>query len=71
MRAHRLKLVDTSAKPRRLTATPEIRGYIPAHRLGEPTRCPGCGRSHWWIGSVAECAFCATALPIVTDGRLE
>lgn len=27
--------------------------------------CPGCGGRHWHIGrSTAECAFCATALPL-------
>ena len=27
--------------------------------------CPGCGRSHWYIGRLsAECGFCGTALPL-------
>lgn len=30
-----------------------------------PPSCPGCGRKQWLIGRImAECAFCATALPI-------
>lgn len=69
-RAPNLKLVRGGAKPAPLTATPEIRGYQAVYRTGETNRCPGCGRSHWWVRSVAECAFCATALPIATDGRL-
>lgn len=41
------------------------RGYSAAFRSGEQTRCPGCGRSHWLVGrATAECAFCATAVPI-------
>lgn len=28
-------------------------------------RCPGCGRANWHVGrATAECAFCATALPL-------
>lgn len=45
-------------------------GYRPTFQKGEVNRCPGCGRSHWWIGkSSAECAFCGTALPFAGDGR--
>jgi hypothetical protein len=36
------------------------------YRLGEVVRCPGCANTHWLVGrSTAECAFCATALPLV------
>lgn len=36
-----------------------------AYRPNEANHCPGCGRSQWIIGrSTAECAFCATALPL-------
>jgi hypothetical protein len=39
------------------------RGYGPAWRSG--CYCPGCARSNWIVGRLlAECAFCATALPI-------
>jgi hypothetical protein len=32
---------------------------------GEVNHCPGCGRSQWLVGrTTAECAFCATALPL-------
>ena len=38
---------------------------IPLYRFGETNHCPGCGRTHWLIGRrLAECAFCATALPL-------
>jgi len=43
------------------------RGYHAVYRLGLVNHCPGCGRAHWHVGRVtAECAFCATALLIVT-----
>ena len=42
------------------------RGYSAVYRQGEVNRCPGCGRSHWYVGrSSAECAFCATAIPLL------
>ena len=53
-----------------LAAPPEGRGWRPVYRSGEVNRCPGCGRSNWWVRSMAECGFCATALPIVSDGTL-
>lgn len=66
----KLALVTTGARPVPLTATPEIRGYHAVYRRDEANRCPGCGRSHWWVGrSMAECGFCETALPIAPDGR--
>lgn len=44
-------------------------GYRVAFRPGEHNSCPGCGQSHWVIGRMtAECAFCATALPINNGG---
>ena len=46
------------------------RGYMPVYHANEVNRCPGCGRSHWLVGRLlAECAFCATALPL-TDGGM-
>ena len=51
-------------KPRGLI-DPQLRGYHIVYRENEVNRCPGCGRSHWYIGRLlAECAFCATALPL-------
>lgn len=44
---------------------PNARGYHAVYRENETNHCPGCGRTHWIIGrSTAECAFCATALPL-------
>jgi hypothetical protein len=41
------------------------RGYHIPYRGGQTNHCPGCGRTHWYIGRMmAECAFCATALPL-------
>jgi hypothetical protein len=46
------------------------RGYRLLFRPHGNNSCPGCGRSHWHVGRVtAECAFCATALPIAEHGR--
>ena len=43
---------------------PARRGYSVLYRPGEINHCPGCGRSHWYVGrATAECAFCATAVP--------
>ena len=39
-----------------------------AYRPGVETRCPDCGKTSWLVGrSTAECAFCATALPLSAD----
>ena len=44
---------------------PDGRGYHAVYREHEVNHCPGCGRTHWIIGRMsAECAFCATALPL-------
>lgn len=44
---------------------PAVRGYIIHYHAGEPNHCPGCGRSQWLVGrTVAECAYCETALPL-------
>ena len=41
------------------------RGYHVVYREHEVNHCPGCGRTQWLIGRIsAECAFCATALPL-------
>ena len=38
-------------------------------RENEVNRCPGCGRSHWYVGRLlAECGFCGTALPLADSG---
>jgi hypothetical protein len=41
------------------------RGHHVIYRANEANRCPGCGRSHWYIGRIsAECGFCGTAVPL-------
>lgn len=41
------------------------RGYHIVYREEQTNYCPGCGRTHWYIGrQMAECAFCQTALPL-------
>jgi hypothetical protein len=45
---------------------PARRGYCPVYREHQVNHCPGCGRTQWLVGRIsAECAFCATALPLV------
>jgi hypothetical protein len=49
----------------RMPHDPTGRGYHAVYREHEVNHCPGCGRTQWIIGRVsAECAFCATALPL-------
>lgn len=61
--------VISAATTRTAVARPELRGFHVVFRSGETNRCPGCGRSHWYVGrTTAECAFCETALPISEDG---
>jgi uncharacterized protein (DUF983 family) len=44
---------------------PRLRGYHAVYRENEVNHCPGCGRTHWFLGRLsAECAFCGTALPL-------
>ena len=44
---------------------PSRRGYHVVYRENQVNHCPGCGRSHWYVGRLsAECGFCATALPL-------
>lgn len=48
------------------------RGHHIVYRANESNHCPGCGRSHWYIGRVsAECGFCGTAVPLAETGRNE
>lgn len=48
-----------------MTHDPAGRGYHAVYREHQVNHCPGCGRTHWLIGRMsAECAFCATALPL-------
>lgn len=44
---------------------PAARGYLVVYREKQVNHCPCCGRTQWFVGRVsAECAFCATALPL-------
>ena len=48
---------------------PTRRGYAVGYHPGSDNFCPGCGRSHWYVGrQSAECAFCGTALALVGAG---
>jgi hypothetical protein len=41
------------------------RGYQILFHADETNRCPGCGKSNWYVGRItAECAVCATAVVI-------
>jgi len=47
------------------------RGYRLLFRSQGSNTCPGCSRSHWHVGrTTAECAFCATALPIAEQNHV-
>ena len=49
---------------------PTRRGYHAVYRDNEVNHCPGCGRTHWYVGrTLAECGFCATALPLSESFR--
>jgi hypothetical protein len=55
----------TSIETRRDPFDPAARGYHCVYRENEVNHCPGCGRTHWFLGRMlAECAFCGTALPL-------
>ncbi len=46
------------------------RGHHIVYRTNELNRCPGCGRSNWYVGRVsAECGFCGTAVPLAEASR--
>lgn len=46
------------------------RGYTVVYRTDRVNHCPGCDRSQWHVGrSTAECAFCATAIPLAEPNR--
>lgn len=49
---------------------PAKRGYHAVYRENQVNHCPGCGRTHWFVGrTLAECGFCATALPLAESFR--
>ena len=48
---------------------PALAGYRVSFRPHEHNSCPGCGKSNWMVGRMtAECALCATALPLHGGG---
>jgi hypothetical protein len=48
------------------------RGHHIVYRSNQANHCPGCGRSHWYIGRVsAECGFCGTAVPLAETSVVE
>ncbi len=52
----------TSIESRRDPFDPALRGYHAVYRENQVNHCPGCGRTHWYLGRLlAECAFCGTA----------
>ena len=54
----------------RAAFNPAMRGYHAVYRENEVNHCPGCGRTHWYVGRIlAECGFCATALPLSDSYR--
>jgi hypothetical protein len=43
------------------------RGDVILYRPAQTNHCPRCGQAQWHVGRVtAECAFCGTALPLVS-----
>lgn len=65
-------MVDMAAvahlDPRSLPSNPSQRGYYAVYRMKETNHCPGCGRTHWYVGRIsAECCFCGTALPFAAS----
>ena len=61
-----LRTIDASAP---FAQDPERRGFQPLYYPGELNRCPGCGRSHWYVGRLlAECGFCGTAIALADTG---
>src|SRR6476659_5759057 len=48
------------------------RGHHIVYRANTDNQCPGCGRSHWYIGRIsAECGFCGTAVPLAETSVVE
>jgi hypothetical protein len=61
--ADMFRTIRTAAKS--YSHDPKLRGYHAVYRETEKNFCPGCGRSHWWLGRFsAECGYCGTALPL-------
>lgn len=51
--------------------THQPRGFLPLYHADVVNHCPACGGTHWHVGrSMAECAFCDTALPLAAGAGL-
>lgn len=65
MTAHALRAPLTLPRNHAFARQVANRGFQPLYHAGEPNRCPGCGGQHWHVGRMsAECATCATAIPL-------
>lgn len=65
MRPETLARIFADPRPAREPFDPNGRSLPLTYRFGEVNHCPACSRSHWHVGrQTAECAFCATALPL-------
>jgi len=61
-----LRPIETSRRP---ALDPARRGFLMLYHPGEVNRCPGCGRTHWFVGRLsAECGFCGTAVALADTG---
>ena len=57
-----IRSIRSDARP--YSHDPARRGYRVVYRDREKNFCPGCGRTHWWLGRMsAECCSCGTAIP--------
>ena len=64
-----LRSIEGTKQGRAFAHDPARRGLLPLYHMGELNRCPGCGRSHWYVGRLsAECGFCGTALALADTG---
>lgn len=71
-RAPLLALVSARKAPPTLADRLVARAYHPTYRPGEVNRCPGCGRSQWFVGRTsAVCAFerCGAIVPLAPTGH--
>lgn len=61
-----------TANALRTPAATVAAAYTPVYRIGEHNRCPACSRQHFHVGrSSVQCAFCDTAMPIITHREQE
>lgn len=72
--APEMVLVELSSRRhgKRLKAAQQAirQGTGVVYHAGEANRCPSCHGQSWNVGrTMAQCAGCDTALPIITDGR--